>query len=357
MIPLPGLGAAGKAIPLTLTQREKKGGQRSATGHQSMKTSSPGKVPQQSFMLGLSQRSSNASTSVRTRQLIPPMWSGRSSSHLDAQTSLQTSGSTLSRGLQSTLPRSLGPTTPLMSRLSSPKTLETSSRSPFEFQSSPRPSGPMETGSSPLGRPSKRLLSPCQDDMLNILPTKRICQHSSPLSRPHSTLESLTSTRPSDCEQPIKSTFASLILPDLMTSGPFTSPPLVWVQVPQMEAKGVQGKVPGLPMQEGKSPATTGIEAPATSSHRNAPTSMSATAVGVGEPTDIRSVQSQSLNQELSRGQKFRRHFVWDPAAAVRSRTVCWTETAEPLPSLTISRPCPPFRPIHISFALLLLSI
>ena len=86
MIPLPGLGAAGKAIPLTLTQREKKGGQRSATGHQSMKTSSPGKVPQQSFKLGLSQRSTNALTSLRTGQLIPPMWSGRSSSHLDAQT-------------------------------------------------------------------------------------------------------------------------------------------------------------------------------------------------------------------------------------------------------------------------------
>ena len=51
-----------------------------------MKTSSPGKVPQQSFELGSSQRSSNASTSLRTGQLIPPMWSGRSSSHLDAQT-------------------------------------------------------------------------------------------------------------------------------------------------------------------------------------------------------------------------------------------------------------------------------
>ena len=125
-----------------------------------------------------------------------------------------------------------------------------------------------------------------------------------------------------------------------------------------MEAKGVQGEVPGLPMQEGESPATTGIEAPATSSHQNVPTSMSATTVGVGEPTDIRGVQSRSLNQELSRGQKFRRHFVWDPAAAVRSRTV----TAELLPS-------PPpvvefdnlealsFRPIHISFILLLLSM
>ena len=52
---------------------------------------------------------------------------------------------------------------------------------------------------------------------------------------------------PSDFQQ-IKSTFASLSLPNLMTSGPFISPHLVWVQVPQMEAKEVQGEVPGLPL-------------------------------------------------------------------------------------------------------------
>ena len=51
-----------------------------------------------------------------------------------------------------------------------------------------------------------------------------------------------------------------------------------------MKAKGVQGKVPGLPMQEGESHAKTGVEAPATSSQWDAPTSMSATAVGVGSP-------------------------------------------------------------------------
>ena len=65
---------------------------------------------------------------------------------------------------------------------------------------------------------------------------------------------------------------------------------------------------------------------------------MSAIALGVEELTDGPSVQSQSLNQELSRGQRFRRHFVWDPATAVRSRTVCWAKFAEPLPSPPASK-------------------
>ena len=49
---------------------------------------------------------------------------------------------------------------------------------------------------------------------------------------------------------------------------------------------------------------------------------MSVIAVGVEELTDNQSIHSQSLNQDLSRGQKFRRHFVWDPVAAVKSRIV-----------------------------------
>jgi hypothetical protein len=67
--------------------------------------------------------------------------------------------------------------------------------------------------------------------------------------------------------------------------------------------------------------------------HLNANTCMSVIAVGVEELTDDQTIQSRSLNQGLSRGQKFRRHFVWDPAAVVRSPTVHWTELAELLPS------------------------
>ena len=146
-----------------------------------------------------------------------------------------------------------------------------------------------------------------------MLPTKCTCQHFLPPLPPNSTLESLTLTKPSDCGRPIKSTFASLSLPCSTTSEPFTSPHLVWVRVPEMETKAPQSVMPELPFLEAESPATTGIEAPVIAQHLNAHTHMSAIAVGVVELTDDQTIQSRSLNQELSRGQKFRRHFVWDP--------------------------------------------
>ena len=152
-----------------------------------------------------------------------------------------------------------------MSRPSSPKTSGTSSRSPFESPSSPKPSGRMETGSLPLGRPSKRSHSPCPAGTPSMRPTKHTCWASSPPSLPHSILVSSNSTEPSDSGQPIKSTFASLILPGLKTSGHI--PHLVWVRVSEMEARA-QGEQASLPL-EGESPATTGIEAPVTSKHLN----------------------------------------------------------------------------------------
>ena len=172
---------------------------------------------------------------------------------------------------------------------------------------------------------------PCQDKTQSMLPTKHICLlflHPSPT---HSTLKSLTRTRTSNFEQPIKSTFASLSLPGSTTSGPFILPHVVWVRVPEKESK-TQGEEANLPILEEETPAITGIEAPVVTQHLNANTSMSAIAVGVKELIDDQTIYSQSLNQDLSRGPKFRRHFVWDPAAAVRSRTVRWTEYAEPLP-------------------------
>ena len=89
---------------------------------------------------------------------------------------------------------------------------------------------------------------------------------------------------------------------------------------------------------EEETPAITEIEAPVVTQHLNANTSMSAITVGVEELIDDQSIHSQSLNQDLSRGQKFRRYFVWDLAAAVGSRTVCWTEYAEPLQSPPASK-------------------
>ena len=117
----------------------------------------------------------------------------------------------------------------------------------------------------------------------------------------------------------------------MTTSGPFISPHLVWVRVPEKKSKA-QGEEANLLILEGETPAMTGIEAPVVAQHLNANTSMSAIAVGVEELTADQTIHSQSLNQDLSRGQKFRRYFVWDPAAAVRSRIVHWTEYAEPLP-------------------------
>ena len=104
----------------------------------------------------------------------------------------------------------------------------------------------------------------------------------------------------------------------------------MWVQVPERESKS-QGEETNLPVLEGETPVITGIEAPVVTQHLNANISMSAITVSVEELTDDQSIHSQSLNQDLSRGQKFRRHFVWDPAVTVRSRTVHWTEYAEPL--------------------------
>ena len=122
MMPHETLESHRDTIPSARSPRRQRKGHPSATGPQSMGISSPGRVPQQSFEPGLSQKSKSASSSSRTGPQTPPMLSGRSSSHLAAQTSPLTSGSTLSRGLLSTLPKCWERTTPLMSRPSSPKT-------------------------------------------------------------------------------------------------------------------------------------------------------------------------------------------------------------------------------------------
>ena len=92
--------------------------------------------------------------------------------------------------------------------------------------------------------------------------------------------------------------------------------------MPEKESKA-RGKEANLPILKGETPAITGIEAPVVTQHLNANTSMSVITVGVEELTDNQNIHSQSLNQDLSKGPKFRRHFVWDPATAVRSRTIC----------------------------------
>ena len=227
--PHPSLEIPGGSTSLSLSLEMLKKGQKSTTLPQFMRSSFLGEAPQQCFEQGLSQKCSSVLTSLKTGQQIPPMLSERSSSLLGIQTSPLTSGSTLSRDMQSSLPKSLEPTTPLMSTQNSPRTLGTCSGSLLQCPSSPRSSKPMETGLLHLERPSKQSLMPCQDETQSMLPLKHICLPSLHPSPPDSTLESLTSTRPSDFEQPIRSTFASLSLPGSTNSRPFISPHLVWV--------------------------------------------------------------------------------------------------------------------------------
>ena len=91
-----------------------------------------------------------------------------------------------------------------------------------------------------------------------------------------------------------------------------------------METKVPQSVGPQLSFLEAESPATTGIAAAVIARQPNAHSHMSVITVGVVELTDDQTIGSQCLNQDLSGGQKLG-GILWDPAAAVRSRTVCWT--------------------------------
>ena len=125
-----------------------------------------------------------------------------------------------------------------------------------------------------------------------------------------------------------------MTLPNLTTLEPFTSRHLVWVRVPKpWEDHDLVASTDARPILDAEIPVTTGIEAPVTSQHLNAHTTTSAIAVAAEELIEDPSVQSLNLNRHLSKDPKYRRHMVWSPNAAVRSRTVRWTEHADPLPS------------------------
>jgi hypothetical protein len=118
--PNPTQRMSGDSIQSTQNQRMWKRGPRSTIGPQSMRSSSHGKAPQQSFEPDLSQKSRNVLTSLKIGLQTPSLLSERSSSLQDVQIPLLTSGSTLSRDMWSTLPKSLECTISLMLRLSSP---------------------------------------------------------------------------------------------------------------------------------------------------------------------------------------------------------------------------------------------
>lgn len=88
--------------------------------------------------------------------------------------------------------------------------------------------------------------------------------------------------------------------------------------------------------------ATTGTEGNVPNRPPNAAMHTSVTGVGVEGHTADRTVQegTQKLNERIGAAPKFRRQLVWDQDSIVwdqdsivRSKTVRWTETADPLPS------------------------
>ena len=274
-------------------------------GHQSMNTCSPGREPQQSFILGSSQRSSNASTSLRTGQLTPPMWSGRSSSLLDAQTSYQTNGSTLSRGCSQPFQWSSKHTIPPMSRPSSPKTLGTCSISPIWVPKQSKANRTYGDWVIAFGK------------TIQVITFALPGQYAEYITYQVYMSALFTSVSPSfhfwviDLDKAIRFWAANqkhLCLSELAQFDDLRTIYLTSFGVGSGATDRSQGGSrwgAGLPRS-----ATTGIKVPVTNRHQSVLTSMSPITVGVGEPTDIQSVQSQSINQELSRGHKFSIHFV-----------------------------------------------
>ena len=120
-----------------------------------------------------------------------------------------------------------------------------------------------------------------------------------------------------------------------MTYEPFSSPTMGWVQVPEPGRPPIPGgQTVNGPRADDARPVITGTEASALSQPLNASMPTLVTDVGVAGHTidPIAQEQSQRLNEQLGAAPKFWRQFVWDPDCIVCSKTVRWTETADPLP-------------------------
>ncbi|KIK75158.1 hypothetical protein PAXRUDRAFT_19224, partial [Paxillus rubicundulus Ve08.2h10] len=115
---------------------------------------------------------------------------------------------------------------------------------------------------------------------------------------------------------------------------PFISPPMAWVQIPQISlVERDENAIRDLPMRDNESHATNGIEAPVTSQQLNANTSTAVIVATAEDPIDNPIALPPELNDVIGEGQRFRRKLVWGTNLSARSRTVQWTEFAEPLPS------------------------
>ncbi|KIK42811.1 hypothetical protein CY34DRAFT_12163 [Suillus luteus UH-Slu-Lm8-n1] len=138
----------------------------------------------------------------------------------------------------------------------------------------------------------------------------------------------------SETRWPCKETYASLIIPNLNTSEPLSSPLLALVPIPpHPHLVPGEDRIGEKEMAEGMIPAINGIEEPAKSPIASAALHTAVIEEDVGEPIESRSVQTREfLNESIARGQRFRRKGVWSPGVSGCSRTTLWTETAAPLP-------------------------
>ena len=109
-----------------------------------------------------------------------------------------------------------------------------------------------------------------------------------------------------------------------------------WVQVPELGSPLVAGSPTAKgPPADGVNNVTIGIVGGAPSQPQNAFMPTSAIVVDVAEHIidPIAQEQNLRLNERIGSAPKFWQQFVWDPDPIVCSKTVRWTEMADPLPS------------------------
>jgi hypothetical protein len=80
-------------------------------------------------------------------------------------------------------------------------------------------------------------------------------------------------------------------------------------------------------------PVINGIEAPVKSLTVSADSPIVVIEGGVGERIESRNARiKEGLNDDIARGQRFKRKGVWGSGVSGYSRTALWTESASPLP-------------------------
>ena len=123
-----------------------------------------------------------------------------------------------------------------------------------------------------------------------------------------------------------------MILPDSRICEPYSSPHMVWVPVPASEEVIGLGDGARL-VRENGTLATTGTVIPATNPPPTVNTSTAATGVTAVEITDDLTVcKLKVMNKRISEAPKHRRKMIWGKEDDPCSKTVKWTEYAEPLP-------------------------